>query len=127
MKTYICIILIALVFVGCSKDDGVTTFSANSINFVQSDGRAIVDRDCIDPNGQYAIVIEANAVGSGPDTPTKIEFTVNGALYSTTFTNDEMKIIPITLQDGNNIAELVTNGISSSIYVIVQDDFVLVP
>ena len=126
MRSYLYIILFALIFTSCSNDDDVTTFSPKSIKFIHSNGAIIEEGDCIDPSGEYAIVIEVNAVGNGPNIPTKVEFTVNGAVYSTTFTNRVSKSIPIDIKEGGNIAELVKTGISSSIYVTIQDDFVLV-
>ena len=110
----------------CSNDDDVTTFSPRSISFIYSNGISLSADDCIDPNAQYAILIDVNAVGNGPSVPTKVEFTVNGAVFSTTFTDRQAKSIPIAIKEGVNIAELVKSGVSSTVYVVLQDDFELV-
>ncbi|MBW1298597.1 hypothetical protein [Aquimarina litoralis] len=128
MKKYIAInlLLVSILFYNCSNEDDVTTFVPISINFAYPDGTVILEDDCINPAEQFSIAIGVNTFGVGPSIPTKVDYTVNGALYSTTFTNDEIKMIPITLQEGTNIAQIVNNGRSSTIHITTQDDFVLV-
>ena len=123
---YFSLLLVVSLCVNCSGDDDFSTFSPKTINFVNSDGTFILENDCVNPNEQYSIAIDVNTVGAGPSQPTQIEYTINGALYSATFTNDGIKEIPITLQEGTNIAQLVNNGVSSTVYITTQDDFELV-
>ena len=129
MKKYLYpgLILILVLFTNCSNDDdGTTTFAPESIGFLNSDNIQIGEKDCIDPDGQYSVVINVSKVGRGPYEATKVEYTVNGESYSTTFTKNERKSIPVILKEGANIAEFVSNGVSSTVYITAQDDFVLV-
>ena len=128
-KLYICIVLALVVLSGCSKDEEeeeFRTFSPSAINFINKEGALISGNDCVDPNNEYLIEIKVNAVGSGTSQPTRVEYTINGALYSMTFADDQSKTNPIILVEGENIAQLVESGFSSSVFRINQGDFELV-
>lgn len=129
---YITIIILCFVL-GCSKNDDdptppaiVESFDPVSIEFVHEDGTGITANDCITPDEAYAIQITTTKNSSGTTKVSKIEYTINGALYSMSFSKAETKRNPITLVDGKNIAELAATAITDEIYYVSQGDFVLV-
>ena len=138
-KSRFIVIAFIILVLGCSSDDdsGATTitppppevissFDPVSIKFIYEDGSIIEEGECIEPNLAYAIQIETVKNPAGNTTVSQVEYTINGALYSMSFSQAGTKRNPISLADGNNIAQLVTTAISSEIRFVVQDDFTLV-
>lgn len=117
-------ILFLVLFSNCKKDE--ITLSANSINFIHEDGSLITQSECINPNENYAILIETEAEGEGNFKAITIDFTVNGFLHSMTFTRDGIQKIPITIIDGQNTAQIVSTEHSCELFCVVQGDFELV-
>lgn len=123
---------------GCSKDNEsviapgdllnsvVETYDPVSIKFVYEDGSAVQTADCLSPDAIYAIEIEATKNNSGNTKISIIEYTINGVLYSMSFSEAGIKRNPIVLADGKNIAELVSTANNTEITYVVQDDFELV-
>ncbi|MDO7171827.1 hypothetical protein [Mariniflexile sp. AS56] len=130
MKPYFIVILIT--FFTCSKNDDtaivvdVESFNPTSISFVYADGTAIAPGDCINPDASYAIQVETSSNSNGNTKVSRVEYTINGALYSMSFSQAGSKRNPIVLQDGRNVAELVSTAFSAEISYISQGDFVVV-
>ncbi len=130
---YITIIILCFVL-GCSKNDDnpapppvtVESFDPVSIEFVHEDGTGITANDCITPEEAYAIQITTTKNNNGNTAVSKIEYTINGAIYSMSFTAAGTKRNPIVLVDGRNVAELSSTGTSSEVNYIEQGDFELV-
>ncbi|MCL6295855.1 hypothetical protein [Jejuia spongiicola] len=130
---YITIIILCFVL-GCSKNDDnpapppvtVESFDPVSIEFVHEDGTGITANDCITPDEAYAIQITTTKNNNGNTAVSKIEYTINGAIYSMSFTAAGTKRNPIVLVDGRNVAELSSTGTSSEVNYIEQGDFELV-
>ncbi len=93
---------------------------------MHEDGTSISSTDCITPDEAYAIQITTTKNSNGTTTVSKIEYTINGALHSMSFSQAGTKKNPITLVDGRNVAELATTATSDEIYYTSQDDFELV-
>lgn len=130
MKTYYALLLTLCVLVGCENDDDVpVTFMLEEagINIVYADGGTIAPGACIDPSQSYAVkIIVSPGMSSGTLEPTKIEYTVNGNTSSTTFTDQQPRIINITLIDGENIVQLQNSGISDSVFLFGNQEFEIV-
>tara|TARA_R110002049_G_scaffold307628_1_gene508688 strand:+ start:16503 stop:16916 length:414 start_codon:yes stop_codon:yes gene_type:complete len=133
-KYYYITIIILCVVLGCSKNDDnpapppitVESFDPVSIEFVHEDGTSISSTDCITPDEAYSIQITTTKNSNGTTDVSKIEYTINGALYSMSFSEAGTKRNPIVLVDGRNVAELSSTGTSSEINYIEQGDFELV-
>ena len=141
MKTrfYYIIFTFILLIISCSKSDDsndtttpvieskvIESFDPISISFMHEDGTSISSDDCINPNIAYAIQIEATKNSQGNTQISKVDYTINGALFSMSFSQAGIKSNPISLVNGKNIAELVTTAISTEVTYIVQGDFQLV-
>ncbi|AUP81275.1 hypothetical protein [Flavivirga eckloniae] len=130
---YITIIILCFVL-GCSKNDDdpvpppatVESFDPVSIEFVHEDGTGITANDCITPDEAYAIQITTTKNSSGTTKVSKIEYTINGALYSMSFSEAGTKRNPIVLVYGRNVAELSSTGTSNEVNYIEQGEFELV-
>lgn len=128
--------ILSLVFLSfitgsCVNDQGdldgkLDFFTPTGINFVYEDGTAISEGDCISPDRTYAVQIEVVKNNFINVSVTKIEYTVNGAAYSMSFSEEGVKRNPIVLVEGGNIAELVKTAESASVNFVKQDDFQLV-
>ncbi|WP_406682779.1 hypothetical protein N1F78_08750 [Seonamhaeicola sp. MEBiC1930] len=126
------IVILCIVF-GCSKNDDdpvpppvtVESFDPVSIEFVHEDGTSISSTDCITPDEAYAIQITTTKNSNGTTDVSKIEYTINGALHSMSFSEAGTKRNPIVLVDGNNKAELTITATSDEIYFVSQDDFIM--
>ncbi|PIA82003.1 hypothetical protein BFR04_11910 [Gaetbulibacter sp. 4G1] len=133
-KYYYIIIIILCFVLGCSKNDDnpapppvtVESFDPVSIEFVHEDGTGITANDCITPDEAYAIQITTTKNNNGNTAVSKIEYTINGAIYSMSFTAAGTKRNPIVLVDGRNVAELSSTGTSTEVNYIEQGDFELV-
>lgn len=123
-KFYYIIAILFLVIWGCSKDDDtvcIKEISPTNISFVNEDGSAIIE--CIDEAKKYAVAVTTQGLGEGEYRPTKIDYTVNGIVYSMTFSTEGVQRNLVQLVDGTNIAQLVATGNKSAISYIIQDDF----
>lgn len=133
-KYYYITIMILCFVLGCSKNDDnpapppvtVESFDPVAIEFVYEDGTSISANDCISPDEAYAIQITTTKNSNGTTQVSKIEYTINGALYSMSFSQAGTKRNPIALVDGKNIAELAATATTDEIFYISQDDFELV-
>jgi len=133
INDYITICMLML-FLGCSKndDDGGTqsetieSYQPVAIEFVREDGSSISSTDCITPDETYAIQVTTTENSKGNTTVSKIEYTINGALYSMSFSQAGTKRNPIALVDGKNIAELSATATTDEIVYVSQGDFELV-
>jgi hypothetical protein len=137
MKTKLYLVLVfAFIVVACSKKDDheeapvpdvkIESFDPISIKFVHADGTLILTDECIGPDLEYAIEIETVKKSNGNTTVSEVEYTLNGTLYSISFSQAGLKRNPITLIEGNNMAKLVLKAISSEVKLVVQGDFTLV-
>ena len=124
-------IVVASLILGCSKNDNdsdVTTqtiesFDPVSIEFVDENGVMVTADDCITPDKFYEVQITTVKNVKGNTDVSKIEYTVNGALYSMSFSQAGTKRNPITLVDGRNIIELVKTSESVEVNYVKQGDF----
>lgn len=132
IKYYYILLIVMFIHLGCSKDDDddlkitIESFDATEIEFVYSDGSSISANECIIPNEPYAIQIKTTKNSSGNTNVSKIGYTINGALYSMSFSEAGTKRNPINLVDGRNIAELSATATTDEISYYSQDDFELV-
>ena len=123
----------------CSNDDDntstpvvveeekvVESFDPISISFVYEDGISIDSGACISPGLAYAIQIETTKNNAGNTQVSRVEYTINGAVFSMSFAEAGVKRNPITFAEGKNIAELVATAVSTELSLIIQDDFELV-
>ena len=129
MKYPIYLILFIFIFISCESDDDRTTnLTPVSIEFTFSDGSAIPLGGCISDQEQYAIQIETIDQTNGNATiqRTTIEFTYNGAFYSMSFSEPGVQRVPVELIDGDNVCQLLSNGTSTTMRFVKQDDFMQV-
>lgn len=121
-------IFIALSFSSCSKKIEIIEILPTSIKFVNEDGSSIINSQCINPNNNYAILIETNSEGIGERQTLNINYTVNGILYNMTFTKSGSQKQSISLKEGENIAVIINSSLSlrSTITCSVQGDFEIV-
>lgn len=127
IKTYsIFIVLLLLVFLGCSKDEEFTIISPANISFVHENGTEISIDECINPEGKYAVKIETTAQGSGKYKVISVDYTVNGVLKTMTFLKEGSQINPVTLLDGLNTVQIVESGYTSNLNFVAQGEFQLV-
>ena len=116
-KSYNIIFTLMLLILGCSKSDDsavtptpdveskvIESFDPISISFVHEDGTSISSDECITPNVAYAIQIETKKNSQGNTQISKVEYTINGALFSMSFSQAGIKRNPISLVNGKNIA-----------------------
>ena len=118
------VLLIFLVIgYGCSEDDEL--FIQEEISFVYADESKLLDSGCIDPNDDYMLLLTVFS-NKTDSFPMQVGYTLNGALYSVTFIGNGSKTIPVSLVEGVNIAQIVSNGAENIVNVISQGDFELV-
>jgi len=112
----------------CSKDDGPSQASleASSIAIIKADGTPLDPSSCIDPNERYAVAIKTILNGDGEIQTKRVEYTVNGNLFSMTFTQATTQNNPITLATGTTTVQLVESGTSDTITLIAPSEFVIV-
>ena len=132
---YVLLVLLLLTFSCGSDDDGggvpvtvgvVESFTPSSIAFINEVGDSILASECINLEESYAIQIEAVKNPKGNTQVSKIEYTLNGAPYSLSFSEAGIQTNPIILVEGKNIAQLVTTAETIELNYVVQDDFELV-
>jgi hypothetical protein len=128
IKSYYLVVI--LMIFACSPEDIPTTvvesFTPKSISFVYADGSSITSGECLSPNSAYAIQIEATKNEKGNTTVSQVAYTVNGVLYSMSFSAVGISYLPIELVEGKNIAQLVETGLTEEIAYVLEDDFILV-
>ena len=93
---------------------------ANKISFVYADGSEIPEGVCLDLSASYAVKIETEKEGTGDLESTEIAYTLNGVVYSTTFTEITNKLLPVTLSEGENVAQLIASGNSANLNVVLS-------
>lgn len=124
-KSYI----IAIAFIlslSCSKDEEIKVIFPVKIAFVHADGSGIVVGECINPNGNYAILIQTNSEGNGVSSKSiKIDYSVNGVLYNMTFIDKGNQLNPIKLVNGLNVAQILNSTYKNEIRCISQGEFEL--
>jgi hypothetical protein len=125
-KSYI----IAIAFIlslGCSKEEEIKIIFPIKIAFVHADGSAILTSECINPNGNYAILIQTNSEGNGVSSKSiKIDYSVNGVLYNMTFVDKGKQLNPIKLVNGLNVAQILNSTYKNEIRCTSQGEFELV-
>lgn len=124
-KSVIILIFCTILFSSCTEELFRETVP-ESVAFVHDDGTPISPNDCINPNGNYAILITATSIGDGSFQPTAIEYSLNGVPYVVTFIKDEDRITPIKLRDGFNKVEIVGTAFTKSLYFDSHTTFELV-
>lgn len=126
IKHYSILALISLVIFSCSHDSDSTPVSPIKISFAHADGSKISENECINPNTKYVIKIETNSKFTTKKKVKKLDYTVNGAVYSMTLSNNDIQTNPITLVDGDNFAQIVGSDIKCNLKYTDQGDFKLV-
>ena len=125
-KSLTIVVFFAILLSSCTEDEQFRLTVPISIAFVHEDGRAIAANDCINPNGNYAVLIKTTSRGEGSFQPTAIEYSLNGVPYVVTFIKDEDRITPIKLRDGFNKVEIVGTAFTKSLYFDSHTTFELV-
>ena len=115
IKRYNILVLTVLLILvlGCSKEDDFQLLDPE-ILFVDSDGTTLVKEECLDSNNTYALQITLLSNNGEFRSNEIIEYTINGVVYSVTFTELGTKIIPLNFINGTNVAQLVESGNSIS-------------
>jgi hypothetical protein len=124
IKQYFILILVMIAFFGCSDEEEERIIYPQSISFVHADGSKIDDNECINPNVKYAIKIETNFFDV--KRPFTVDYSVNGVLYTMTFTDTNSRTNPVTLTNGDNSAQIKGSNIKAVLKYIDQGDFELV-
>jgi len=124
IKQYYILLLVMIVSFSCSDHESEITIVPLSISFVHADGSKITENECISPNVKYGIKIETNYVDQ--NRPFRVDYSVNGVVYTMTFTVKTSQVNPITLINGNNAAQIVGSNYKAVLKYIDQGDFELV-
>lgn len=123
IKQYYILILVMIVSFSCSDQDE-TVIVPQSISFVHADGSKIAENECISPSVKYGVKVETNYVDA--NRPFRVDYSVNGVVYTMTFTASTFQINPITLTNGENSAQIVGTNYKAILKYIDQGDFELV-
>lgn len=78
------------------------------------------------PNTNYSIQIETTKNSQGNTQVSKVDYTINGALFSMSFSQAGIKRNPVLFVDGKNIAELVKTAVNTEVRYTIQGDFQLI-
>lgn len=124
IKQYSILIVVMIVFLSCSHYEDEIVISPQSISFVHADGSKIAENECINPNVKYGIKIETNYVDQ--NRPFRVDYSVNGVVYTMTFTTTTSQINPVTLTNGDNAAQIIGSNYKAVVKYIEQGDFELV-
>ncbi|MFH6951050.1 hypothetical protein ACHRV6_21335 [Flavobacterium sp. FlaQc-51] len=124
IKQYYILLLVMIVSFSCSDHESEITIVPLSISFVHADGSKITENECISPNVKYGIKIETNYVDQ--NRPFRVDYSVNGVVYTMTFTVKTSQVNPITLINGNNEAQIVGSNYKAVLKYVDQGDFELV-
>ncbi|MFB9076323.1 hypothetical protein ACFFLS_19370 [Flavobacterium procerum] len=122
-KQYYILILVMFVFLGCSEHEETEIYVQN-ISFVHADGSKIAENECINPNVKYGIKVETNFVDV--NRPFRVDYSVNGVVYTMTFTINTSQVNPITLTNGENAAQIIGTNYKATLKYVEQGDFELV-
>ena len=121
MKTILkSILLIAMCFItACGNDDDISfiTITPLAVDFIDLQGNAIESGQCINPNQGYAVKVSVTLEGTGVINPTDVFISVNGENFTTTFTDQTDKIIPVNLRFGENVVEIIDTFKTDIIFV----------
>jgi len=123
IKQFYILSLVMFLFLACTEHEETAIYPQN-ISFVHADGTIIAANECIDPNAKYAIQIQTNFVDL--KRPFRVDYSVNGVMFSMTFTDKATMINPITLSNGNNVAQIIGTDHKATLKYIDQGDFELV-
>lgn len=115
-----------MTFFGCSSDDESIKVKPDAITFVYADGTEIVEKECINPSTKYAVKIEINSKGIKKNEPLRVDYSVNGVVYTMTFSSIGSQINPIKLVEGNNVGQIIGTDYKCNLNYIAQGDFELV-
>jgi len=128
------LVVVVLVIISCDSDDDNAAAPTNpllvatSINFVKANGNDLDTFTCAKFSDSYAVRVDARFEGDERPVATRLDFTVNGDIYSVTFSSNGSKLIPVNLIPGNNTAQISGSNIfSSTLFTVDQGDFVEVP
>lgn len=124
IKSYYILALVMFLFLGCSDHEEPINIYPQSISFVHADGSKISESECISPNVKYAIKIETNHVDI--NRPFRVDYSVNGVVYTMTFALNISEINPITLVNGTNTAQIIGSNHTTVLNYVDQGDFQLV-
>ncbi|MFC4635186.1 hypothetical protein ACFO3O_14840 [Dokdonia ponticola] len=137
IKYTLSFVFLLLCIIACSNDDDtapviqmeeeeVVNFVVNSIRFLDQDANVLSSSSCIDPSLEYFVQITV-ANNSDPNVvPTRVDYTFNGALSSVTFTNSNPIQTPVTLREGVNNVQLLSNGQTTNIFLVLPSEFEIV-
>ncbi len=123
IKQYYILALVMFLFLACSEHEETPIYT-KGISFVHADGSKISENECISPNTKYGIKIETNFVDI--NRPFRVDYSVNGVVYTMTFTTATSQVNPITLANGDNTAQVVGSNYKAILKYIDQGDFQLV-
>lgn len=123
IKHYYILALVMFVFYGCSEQEETEIYAQN-ISFVHADGSKIADNECINPNVKYGIKVETNYVDV--NRPFRVDYSVNGVVYTMTFTINTSQVNPVTLVNGENFAQIIGTNYKATLKYVDQGDFELV-
>ncbi|OXA75334.1 hypothetical protein SAMN05444397_12010 [Flavobacterium aquidurense] len=126
IKHYSILALISIFIFSCSHDSDSTPVAPTKISFAHADGSIISENECINPNSKYVIKIETNSKFTSNKKVKKLDYTVNGTVYSMTLSNNDIQTNPINLVDGDNFAQIVGSDSKCNLKYIDQGDFKLV-
>lgn len=125
-KYILILALLIITFFSCSTEEVPNTIYASEISFVHADGTAISVNECNNSNLKYAVKIQTTSKSNANGIPLKVDYSVNGVLYTMNFTMSGAQINPIELAEGNNSAYIIGTDYKSSFNYITQGDFELV-
>lgn len=124
IKQIYILILVTIVFFGCSDHEDEITIYPQGISFVHADGSEISKNECINPDLKYAVKVKTNYVDA--KRPFRVDYSVNGVVYTMTFTTSISQINPVTLSNGTNSAQIIGSNYKAVLNYVDQGDFELV-
>lgn len=124
IKQYYILGFVMFLFFGCLDHEEPIDIYPQSISFVHADGSKIAEGECINPNIKYGIKIQTNHVDI--NRPLRVDYSVNGVVYSMTFALNSSEINPVTLINGNNTAQIVGSNHTAVLKYVDQGDFEMV-
>ena len=125
-KNSFLLLLLVMAFFSCSPDEEPNVMSPSNISFVHADGTAIAENECINLNMKYAIKVETTSKFKTKGQPLRVDYTVNGVVYTMNFSIKGAQIIPIVLVEGDNLAQILGSDYKAYLKYQGQGDFELV-
>ncbi|MCM0667355.1 hypothetical protein [Flavobacterium tyrosinilyticum] len=107
----------------CSEHEETPIYT-KGISFVHADGTKLSENECISPNVKYGIRIETNFVDI--NRPFIVDYSVNGTVYTMTFTTSTSLTNPVVLANGNNTAQIIGSNYKAVLKYVDQGDYELV-